>query len=170
MEDLLTNLVGAHWAAVVLQLHTYWMVPVGAVVLYYYGQFHFNTPDYSLTARELGDRHIAAAGGADGSVSIWDLAGQRPLGKLQMPQSGEVWCTDLTEHDGRVICVACSNAGHIRAWDMNGDRPHNFNDYLHPAPVVSVALAALPRKPAIIFADEDGSTFIHDLVTHKRHS
>jgi hypothetical protein len=52
MEDLLMNLVGAHWAAVVLQLHTYWMVPVGAVVLYYYGQFHFNTPDYSLTARD----------------------------------------------------------------------------------------------------------------------
>jgi hypothetical protein len=29
-------------------VHIYWIIPAGMIALYFYGMFHFNTPDYSL--------------------------------------------------------------------------------------------------------------------------
>jgi hypothetical protein len=34
------------------QWHSYWVIPVGMLVLYFYGRVHFNTPDYALTQND----------------------------------------------------------------------------------------------------------------------
>jgi hypothetical protein len=39
-------------AQIIGLVEDYWLVPVGLAVLYFYGTFHFNTPDYDMTPAE----------------------------------------------------------------------------------------------------------------------
>jgi hypothetical protein len=43
-------------------LQTYWIVPAGMVALYFYGMFHFNSPDYSLALGTPGEAATSPAG------------------------------------------------------------------------------------------------------------
>jgi hypothetical protein len=43
-------------------LKTYWIVPVGIIALYYYGRFHFNTPDYSFDLKDRDGIPLADGG------------------------------------------------------------------------------------------------------------
>jgi hypothetical protein len=43
-------------------LQAYWIVPAGMVALYFYGMFHFNSPDYSLALGTRGEAATSPAG------------------------------------------------------------------------------------------------------------
>jgi hypothetical protein len=78
MDDLLAALFGSYWSDLRALISQYWLVPVGALVLVYYGKFHFNTPDYVLSSprrgehprQELAFRPAESSGAAD----LHDLA------------------------------------------------------------------------------------------------
>jgi hypothetical protein len=43
-------------------LQMYWIVPAGMIALYFYGMFHFNSPDYSLALSTPGETATSPAG------------------------------------------------------------------------------------------------------------
>jgi hypothetical protein len=43
---------------------SYWIVPVGMLALYFYGNFHFNTPEYLLDIGLQGDQAAKTGPGA----------------------------------------------------------------------------------------------------------
>src|SRR5262245_48677569 len=43
-------------------LQTYWIVPAGMLALYFYGQYHFNSPEYTIDFGRRGDSPDAAGG------------------------------------------------------------------------------------------------------------
>lgn len=55
--DTVSNL-----SALTQQLLTYWIVPAGMLALYFYGRFHFNTPDYALELNDEAGRPLAEPG------------------------------------------------------------------------------------------------------------
>jgi hypothetical protein len=52
-------------------VNIYWIIPAGMIALYFYGMFHFNTPDYSLLmSDEFCTAFLSSWRGGDGRRSI----------------------------------------------------------------------------------------------------
>jgi hypothetical protein len=44
------------------QVQIYWIIPAGMIALYFYGRFHFNTPEYSIdSGSQTGPNALAGA-------------------------------------------------------------------------------------------------------------
>ena len=52
----------SNMSALFEQWGSYWIVPTGMLALYYYGRFHFNTPDYALSLKDEDGQPLVEAG------------------------------------------------------------------------------------------------------------
>jgi WD40 repeat protein len=68
-------------------------------------------------------RPVAVTGDAEGTVRVWDLASQQPVGDPMTGHDGWVDTPALGELDGRMIAVTGGEDGTVRVWDLASQQP-----------------------------------------------
>jgi len=122
-------------------------------------------PVYAVAMAELEGRPVVVSGSDDGSVRVWDLATDDPVGSPFTGHEGPVYAVAVTELEGRPVVVSGGDDDSVQVWDLaTGDligRP--FTE--HDGDVNAVAVAELQGRPVGVSGSDDGSVRVWDLAT-----
>src|ERR1039457_2865887 len=113
------------------------------------------------------DGKTLAAGSADHTVRLWDVATRTPIGKPLSGHAFGVRCVAFSP-DGRVLASA-SNDGTLRLWDVASRQalgePLRVDRSSNRDTVYGVAFS--PDGKMLASADSDGMVHLWDVATHK---
>ena len=104
-----------------------------------------------------GDGSVAATGGQDGTLRLWDVAGRRELGRLG--ETGGRYRTVSMSSDGRLLAAAEQDQKRMTLWSV-ADRRLLF---ISPDPGVETAVAPDGRTFAAVLGT--GQVVIRDTAT-----
>ncbi|MET9901697.1 caspase family protein [Streptomyces sp. NPDC006446] len=124
---------------------------------------------------------IAITGDSDGTVRVWDLVTQRPIGGPLTGHTGPVFAVACTVLDGTPIAITSDGGddGTVRVWDLATQRPIGGPLTGHTGPVFAVACAVLDGTPVAVVASntrhdtpsavtgDDGVVRVWDLATRR---
>jgi WD40 repeat protein len=111
----------------------------------------------AVAVGKVGDRDVIVAGGADGSVRVWDAAARRPTGDPLEGHLRPVTAVAAGRTGGRDVIVSGSTDAKVRIWDVATGRPETLEmldtvtalaagaNYLAVASGTTVAVLLVPR-------------------------
>jgi WD40 repeat protein/carbon monoxide dehydrogenase subunit G len=110
---------------------------------------------------------IAVTGGQDGTIRIWDLTTQQPIGNPMTGHQGAVLGLATGQLDGKPIAVTGGNDGTVRIWDLTTQQPIGNPITGHQGGIRGVATGQLDGKPIAVTGGNDRTVRIWDLTTQQ---
>ncbi|MGW2426351.1 WD40 repeat domain-containing protein [Streptomyces sp. NPDC001709] len=117
----------------------------------------------AVATADLEGRPVAVTGHDDGSVRLWDLHSQAPLGPPLTGHDGTVETMTTAELDGRPVAITGSRDETARIWDLRSGTPVGHPLAGHSSPVTAVATAMVEGRPVAVTGSDDGIVRIWDL-------
>jgi WD40 repeat protein len=130
-----------------------------------------------IVAGTVDGRAIAVSGSAQGTIQMWDLAEQRPIGPTidaypRKKYAEAITALALSTFDGRPILVTGGYFGLLRVWDLAEQRPIGPTiDVGHPnkyaEAITALAVTELDGRPIVVCAGSD-TVRVWDLRTQRQ--
>ncbi|WP_165960959.1 caspase family protein [Actinocrispum wychmicini] len=121
-------------------------------------------PIRSLATGDMDGRPIVLSGGEDGTVRIWDLITQRPIGEPLRPGSRSITALAVGEMGEFTVAVVGGSDGRLRMWDLSSGRPLGENLDGHTNEITSIVLGDWEDKTLAVTASRDGTARVWDLA------
>ena len=103
------------------------------------------------------DRPVAVASGASGTMSCWNLATQRPMGRFNMRHDrGTTGLASALLND-RPMLLSCNRRGDVRMWDLGHRTPTSPPVPGHLGAATGVASLELGGEPHAVTCGDDGT-------------
>jgi len=126
-----------------------------------------DSPVVSVTAVELPDGVLVAAGHWDGWVSAWRATGGAPVSCAEVGDLGAAASLATAAlGDGRPVVLAGGWDGDIRLWDPLAGAPAGAPLRGHTDIVVAVCTVPAEGRTLVVSGSRDGRVRVHDLDAH----
>lgn len=111
------------------------------------------------------DRQQALSGGADATLTLWDLEGKQSVGNYYGHGKAVTCVAFVTDTQGRLLALSGSDDGTLKLWDLpSGETLHTF-EMSHLEKGVK-CLAVTPDGKRMISGHNDGKLSLWDLENY----
>ncbi|MEU9111482.1 hypothetical protein AB0D04_06760 [Streptomyces sp. NPDC048483] len=118
-----------------------------------------------MGAARIGGRPLAATGGHDSFVEVWDILGEERLGEPLTGIEPVVRALAITEMDGRTVVVAGGDDRNaLQVWDLARQEPVGSPMTGHTDSIQTLGTATVAGRAIAVTGSNDGTTRVWDLA------
>ncbi|WP_327129840.1 WD40 repeat domain-containing protein [Streptomyces sp. NBC_01727] len=121
-----------------------------------------------MGAALVGGRPVAATGGEDDFVQVWDLLTGEQTGKNLTGVEAMVRAIAITEVDGRTVVVAGGDDSALYRWDLVSQEPIGVPMSGHTDSIQALGTATVAGRTIAVTGSNDSTTRVWDLVSGRQ--